>query len=101
MYVVTVSVFVKPDHVEEFIKATIENAVRTRQEPGNLRFDVLQSVEDETRFTLYEAYRTENDFDRHHQAMHYLGWREMVTPWMALPRQGVKHKSLYPEDREW
>jgi autoinducer 2-degrading protein len=95
MYVVSVTVFVKPEHVRSFMEATYENARHTRKEPGNLRFDVLQAEEDMGRFLLYEAYRTQEDFAKHQQTPHYLRWKETVAPWMAAPRQGVRHHSLF------
>ena len=56
MIVTIVHVHVKPEHVEDFINATKENHNNSIKEPGNLRFDVLQSTEDPTKFILYEAY---------------------------------------------
>ncbi len=101
MYVVCVTVFVTPDHTQDFIDATLANARGTRQEPGNLRFDVLQAADDENRFFLYEAYRTPDDFTIHQQTEHYLTWKASVQDWMAQKRQGVKHNSLFPGDGEW
>ena len=65
MYVVSVTVFVKSEFVEPFIEATFDNATNTRKEPGNVRFDVLQSEEDPTRFLLYEAYREKEGHAAH------------------------------------
>ncbi len=101
MYVVAVTVFVKPDQVDAFVEAVLDNARSTRQEPGNVRFDVLQCDDDRTRFLLYEVYREEADFRAHQQTAHYLRWREAVGPWMAQPRQGVKHRNLFPDDDSW
>jgi autoinducer 2-degrading protein len=95
MYVVSVTVFVKPEHVQPFIEATLENARNTRKEPGNLRFDVLQSEDDASRFLLYEAYGAKDDFAKHQQTEHYLHWKKTVADWMAQPRQGIKHHSLF------
>ncbi|MCY3019990.1 MAG: antibiotic biosynthesis monooxygenase [Planctomycetota bacterium] len=100
MYVVAVTIFVKPDAVQPFIAATLDNARNTRREPGNARFDVLQAEEDSARFLLYEAYRSKDDFVKHQQTAHYLRWKETVAAWMAQPRQGVKHKSLFLGDGE-
>jgi (4S)-4-hydroxy-5-phosphonooxypentane-2,3-dione isomerase len=102
MYVVCVTVSVVPAQVQAFIEATLENARQTRQsEPGNLRFDVLEAEADPTQFFLYEAYRGKDDFARHQQTAHYLKWKETVSPWMAKPRQGVRHLSLFPADADW
>ncbi len=101
MYVVCVTVNVKPEQTEGFIEATLENARGSRTEPGNVRFDVLQSESEPSRFFLYEVYHTKDDFAAHQRTPHYLHWKETVAPWMARPREGVKHYSLFPPDADW
>lgn len=98
MYVVTVRIQVVPERVPEFIAETRKNHEGTRREPGNLRFDVLQREDDPAAFTLYEVYRTKDDFAAHQQTPHYFAWRAAVTSWMAAPREGTKHQSLFPQD---
>lgn len=100
MYVVTVTVYVKPEFIGKFAEATLDNARNTRKERGNIRFDVLRSHEEPGRFLLYEAYRTVEDFQAHQQTAHYLRWKQAVADWMAQPRQGVKHESLFFGDSE-
>ena len=101
MYVVCVTVWVKRGYEQQFIEATHDNHAKTRQEAGNVRFDVLQKQDEPTRFFLYEAYRTEEDFVRHQQTAHYLKWKESVADWMAEKRQGVRHRSLMPDAADW
>jgi autoinducer 2-degrading protein len=101
MFVVCVTVFVKPRHEEDFVQATLKNARNTRNEPGNVRFDLSRAIDPPTQFFLYEVYRTEDDFKAHQQTAHYLRWRETVADWMAQPRQGVKHGSIFPADSDW
>ena len=100
MYVVCVTVHVKPEHRDDFIEAILANARGARQEPGNVRFDVLQAEDDPNRFLLYEVYRTREDQAIHQQTAHYLKWRDAVTDWMAQPRQSARHKSLFFGDGE-
>ena len=100
MHVVAVTIFVKPGFVTQFIEATLDNARNTRREPGNLRFDVLSAEEDPTRFMLYEAYKAKEDFAKHQQTEHYLRWKSTVADWMAQPRQGVKHHTIFFGDGE-
>ena len=95
MYVVSVTVNVKSDQIDSFIRDTLDNARHTRQEPGNARFDVLQADDDASRFLLYEAYQTKEDFAKHQQTAHYLRWKQAVAEAMAQPRQGIKHHSLF------
>lgn len=97
MYAVCVHVCVKEENREEFIAATLENAQATIQEPGNLRFDVIQQIDDPNRFVLYEVYRDEAGMGAHKDTPHYAKWRDTVAAWMAEPRQGVKHAALFPE----
>jgi len=101
MLVVSVTVFVKAEHVAAFKEATLDNARNTRKEPGSVRFDVLQAEEDPNRFLLYEVYRAKEDFARHQQTPHYLRWKQTVADWMAQPRQGIKHRDVFPEDKDW
>lgn len=95
MYVVAVTVFVRPEFVDRFKEQTLDNARNTRKEPGNVRFDVLQSDEDPTRFMLYEAYRTKDGITAHQQTDHYQRWKAAVADWTAQPRQRATHNSIF------
>lgn len=96
MVVTCVYVFVKPEHVDDFIIATKANHAASIQEPTNLRFDVLQDPDDPTKFMLYEAYETTDGAAAHKQTSHYLTWRETVAAWMAEPRQGKPYNVIAP-----
>lgn len=99
MVVVTaVHVMVNAASVEAFAEATLDNHRHSVKEPGNLRFDVLRSVENPTEFLLYEVYASQADADAHKQTDHYLRWRETVAPMMARPRVGVGYTPLAPAD---
>jgi len=99
MIVTIVHVWVKEQHIEDFKNASIKNHKESINEPGNLRFDVLQDDSDPSRFVLYEAYESEEASAEHKKTAHYLNWRERVADWMAQPRQGVKHRILAPMDK--
>lgn len=96
MHVTLVHVRVKSEHVQAFIDATRRNHEGSVQEPGCLRFDVVQSTEEPDRFVLYEAYRSAEDAAAHKQTAHYLAWRDAVADWMAEPRKGVPYVGLLP-----
>ncbi|HEY8201229.1 MAG TPA: putative quinol monooxygenase [Actinomycetota bacterium] len=95
-----VRIEVIPEQVDAFLDATFTHARATRQEPGNVRFDVLQHNEDPSRFCLYEAYRDRESFQAHQQSPHYLTWRPTVAPFMAAPRVGDQYRSLFPDPWE-
>ncbi len=96
MHVTLVHVRVKPEAVDAFIAATRANHVASIAEPGNRRFDVLQSPDDPTRFILYEAYLSAADAAAHKETAHYLAWRETVASMMAEARRGEAMTGLFP-----
>jgi autoinducer 2-degrading protein len=99
MLIVHVHARVKPECVEAFKQATLENARQSVREPGVARFDVLQQQEDPTRFLLVEAYRTPAAPAAHKETRHYQTWRDAVAPMMAEPRAGVRFANLFPDDQ--
>ena len=82
--------------VHVVVKATRLNHLASVREPGNLRFDVLRSHDEPTRFVLYEAYVDGAAAFAHKETTHYVAWREAVAPWMAEPRVGVRYEGLFP-----
>lgn len=96
MFVTIVHVQVKPEHIDDFIRATTANHHLSLNEPGNLRFDVLQMGNNPAEFALYEAYESEVAAGAHKETAHYLEWRETVAPWMAEPRKGIRYTGLLP-----
>ena len=101
MFVVHVDVHVKSESVEAFIEATLENARNSVQEPGIARFDVVQQLDDPTRFVLVEVYRTPDDPAKHKETAHYQTWRAAVADMMAEKRSSVKYANVYPDETGW
>ena len=101
MLVVHVHVHVKPECVEAFRQAAVENARNSVLEPGIARFDVVQQADDPTRFLLVEAYRTVEATSQHKETAHYKAWRDTVADMMAEPRSSVKYANVFPEDERW
>ena len=101
MLIVHVHVHVKPECVEAFKKATLDNARNSVNEPGIARFDIVQQTDDATRFVLIEVYRDPDAPARHKETDHYAKWRDTVGPMMAEPRTSVKFTNVFPEDRGW
>ncbi len=101
MLVVHVHVHVKPEFVEAFRLATMENASKSVLESGVARFDVLQQSDDPARFVLVECYRTPEAPAQHKDTKHYARWRDAVAPMMAEPRASVKFSNVFPEDSNW
>jgi quinol monooxygenase YgiN len=101
MQIVLVHVHVKPEFVEAFKQASIDNASNSVKEAGIARFDVIQQAEDPTRFVLVEVYKTADAPAAHKETAHYARWRDTVAEMMAEPRQGIKYTNIFPTDENW
>jgi quinol monooxygenase YgiN len=101
MFIVHVSAHVKPEKVEAFKAATVENARNSKKEPGIARFDVIQQQDDPTRIVLVEVYRTPDDPARHKETAHYQKWRDTVADMMAEPRTSIKYTNVFPDEQGW
>lgn len=101
MLIVHVHVRVKPEHIEAFKLATIENAGNSVKEPGIARFDVVQQADDPSRFVLLEAYRDSEATTHHKATAHYHAWAEKVADMLAEPRSRVVYGNIYPADQGW
>ena len=101
MQIVLVHVHVKPEFIEAFKQASLENASNSVKEAGIARFDVIQQVEDPVRFILVEVYKTAEAPAAHKETKHYALWRDTVTEMMAEPRQGIKYTNIFPTDENW
>ena len=96
MYIVHVSIHVKPDKVAEFEAATLENAKQSLKEPGIARFDLIRQVDDPTRFMLLEVYRAPEGHPKHKESAPYKRWQEIAEPLMVEPRTRVIYENVYP-----
>ena len=101
MFIVHVFVHVKPQSIEDFKAASIQNARDSVKEPGVARFDVIQQTDDPARFVLAEVYRTSDDPARHKETAHYQMWRDTVADMMAEPRSAVKYTNIFPDEQGW
>lgn len=101
MLVVHVHVHVKPEAIAAFIAATRENSNQSLKEPGVARFDLIQQVDEPSRFVLVEAYKTADAPAAHKATAHYAAWRDTIEAMMQSPRSSVKFHSLCPEEARW
>lgn len=101
MFIVHVHVRVKPECVDAFREASVENASHSVREPGVARFDVIQQMDDATRFILVEVYRSTEAAAAHKETDHYKKWRDTVAEMMAEPRTSVKYRNCFPPESGW
>jgi (4S)-4-hydroxy-5-phosphonooxypentane-2,3-dione isomerase len=72
-----VSIESPPESRERFLAAIrAQAAASLEREPGCLRFDVCESVDDPNRFVLYEVYADDAAWDAHPRTEHFARWRQ-------------------------
>jgi (4S)-4-hydroxy-5-phosphonooxypentane-2,3-dione isomerase len=101
MLIVQVHIHVKPEYLDAFIAASLDNARNSVQEAGIARFDVVQQKDDPTRITLVEVYRSEDAPAKHRETAHYARWRDTVADMMVEVRTKVEYRNLFPDDKGW
>jgi len=97
MNVTLVEINIKPECVDDFLDVFRANHEGAINEPGNLRFDVLQDPHLSTRFFIYEAYQDEAAVLAHKKTSHYLACVEKLDSMMSSPRKKQTFVGLLPE----
>ncbi len=102
MYVLLVKIQIKPDKRDAFIESMKDDARGSNMdEPGCLRFDVIQDENDPNTIYLYEVYKDRAAFDAHTKAPHFIRWRDTVKDWYAAPSEVWRGNSIYPIEEKW
>jgi len=96
MLIIHVQAHVKPEFIEPFKRATLENARQSASEPGVASFEVIQQLDDPSRFVLVEIYRDAGAPAAHKETTHYQKWRDTVAAMMSEPRASVKFAPVSP-----
>jgi quinol monooxygenase YgiN len=102
MYALVATIQIQPEHRDAFIESMLDDARSSvRDEPGCLRFDVLQDESDTNKIYLYEVYRDRAAFEAHTQTPHLIRWRETVKDWFAAPTEVRWASTVFPTDDAW
>ena len=102
MIVRVIDVYVRNESIDAFKSATVRNRDGSIQEPGILRFDVLQDSDDAAHFVLYEVYRSQEATNMHKETIHYQMWKSTVDSMMAKSRESVACSPVAPADEgQW
>ncbi len=99
MFGLIVSVRVKPEKREEFLRAIEEDSIcSVRDEPGCVRFDVLQDRADPDHYYFYEVYRDEAAFRAHFETPHLARWLEAARECLVEPTRRIRCTTVFPRD---
>jgi autoinducer 2-degrading protein len=95
--VLFVTVEIKPEQRDRFLQVIEDDATcSVRDEPGCLRFEVLQDEQDQNTYYFCEVYRDTAALDAHQQMPHFQRWREASEHVLASPAKRIRAAKLFP-----
>jgi autoinducer 2-degrading protein len=96
MLAIWVKVRVKPDARDRFLKVIEVDALGSeRDEPGFLRFNVLNDQQDPNVYYFYEVYRDEAALEAHRAAPHFAVWRAAADT-LDGPAEATRVQPVFP-----
>ena len=92
-FVLVVSIKIKPENVERWMRMALENAREARKEPGCRQFEVLVDPKDRTKVLLFEIYDDEKAFEAHQATPHFKKYLAEAVPLLASRERQVYAKA--------
>src|SRR4029077_6805805 len=85
-----------PDQRDRFLKAIEVDALGSEgDEPGCMRFNVLQDEQDQNVYYFYEVYRDQAALEAHRAAPHYAVWRAAADT-LDGPPEATRCQTVFP-----
>jgi autoinducer 2-degrading protein len=101
MLAMWVKVRIKADQRQRFLDAIEVDALGSEgDEPGCLRFNVLQDLQDENVYYFYEVYKDEAALEAHRTMLHYQTWRA-VADTLDGPTEATRTQPVFPAERAY
>ena len=101
MLAMWVKVRIKPDQRQRFLDAIKVDALGSEQdEPGCLRFNVLQDAHDENAYYFFEVYRDQAALEAHRATPHYAVWRSVADA-LDGPTEAIRCHTVFPSARAY
>ena len=102
MLAIWVKVRVKAEARERFLAAIEADALGSeRDEPGCMRFNVLQDGQDQNVYYFYEVYRDEAALEAHRATPHFALWRAAADT-LDGAAEAIRCRTVFPAaDAYW
>ena len=101
MLAIWVKVRIKPELRQRFLQAIeVDTLGSERDEPGCLRFNVLQDAQDENVYYFYEVYKDQAALEAHRAMAHYAVWRAAADT-LDGPTEATRSQTVFPADRAY
>jgi len=99
MYALLVSIKLKPEGRARFLTAIEDDAICSeRDEPGCLRFNVIQDESDPNRIHLFEVYRDKAALDAHRKTPHYARFSAVAAETVDGKNEVRYGQPLFPRE---
>jgi len=72
---------IMPGRVDDYIENMRICAEKTNQEPGCIRYEVMQDVDDPTVMCLFQIFTDEAAYRAHQESEHHRVWIELSGGW--------------------
>jgi (4S)-4-hydroxy-5-phosphonooxypentane-2,3-dione isomerase len=96
-----VKVRVRPEERQRFLAAIEVDALGSeRDEPGCVRFNVLQDAQDEDVYYFYEVYRDEAALAAHQATPHYAVWHAAAET-LKGPAEVIRCRPVFPAEQAY
>jgi quinol monooxygenase YgiN len=70
-----------PEHVNDYIENMQICATASNKEPGCIRYEVMQDVEDPSIMCLFQVFRDADAYQSHQDSEHHRVWIEKSGSW--------------------
>jgi autoinducer 2-degrading protein len=101
MLAIWVKVRIKPDQRKKFLDAIEVDALGSeRDEPGCLRFNVLQDEKDPNVYYFFEVYKDQAALEAHRNMPHYATWRAAADT-LDGPTEPTRCTTVFPSARAY
>ena len=101
MLAMWVKVRIKPDQRKRFLDAIEVDALGSeRDEPGCLRFNVLQYERDPDVYYFFEVYKDQAALEAHRGMPHYAVWRAAADS-LEGPPELTRTQTVFPKERPY
>lgn len=95
------SIYIKPEHVNEFLAVSNPFAGESLRESGLVSFALLQQVNDPARFSMFDVYHNDAAREEHLKSAHYLAWLALITPMLVELMAPHPHMPIFPPPEDW
>lgn len=70
-----------PEHIDDYIENMRICAEKSNQEPGCIRYEVMQDVDDPSIMLLFQVFEDDAAYQVHQDSEHHRAWIELSGDW--------------------